>query len=198
MRSLLCGNGSDPADQTENAIAGQTTGGVQNQIIHIRCPGGKGQLNDLNGQGDQKTGADGFLQTVQMFVDQRGHDAGRDEHGKVADDVQQHTPPGIVVKEVDEGQKIDTERPDGGSFQNQRENTTVFCGHGVGDHSVDDHQIDQKQKLDGFLLPAEGFVFKICAQPKQHPTENNYRFGKEKRKLNHSGTALALNNQIIA
>ena len=77
----------EPLKETTDSVSRQTAGNVENEIVHIRCPHGKGKLNDLNDQRDGSPGQHYFFEGIYGFVDQGEQDACGNEHGKIADDI---------------------------------------------------------------------------------------------------------------
>ena len=100
---------ADSTHQRVDSVACQTTGGVQDQIIHIRGSDGEGELNDLNDQGNGCTCQNYLGQGVDLFVDDGSHNTRRDKKGEISDEIDQQIEFRIKVQQIYKGNQIDSD-----------------------------------------------------------------------------------------
>ena len=146
-------------DQQIDCVADQKSCGIQNQIIDIAGPAEKGELQNFNGQGSAEACGDDLEMGIQLFENRGPDNTQRDEHGGVANEVQQGLPPGVVVEEIDKRPEIYPEGEDPVLVEEQRQGLAVHFAEGT-EGEADHHQntdIDQEQ--GGFPFEVDAFIF---------------------------------------
>ena len=87
--------------QQVDPVACQKTQGIQDQIVNIRHPF-KGQLQDLNDQRCKHTGQNHLFMGIQLPEHAGPDDAQRDEHGGIANHIDQHLFENFIIHSVRE------------------------------------------------------------------------------------------------
>ena len=98
------------SEQRIDSISDSDSESIQNQIINIRYSGSKGQLKNLNTQGDEYPCLDNLSKTIQIFINDRQYNAAWDIHRYVTDDIPYNIPDISVIKQINERNQIYAER----------------------------------------------------------------------------------------
>ena len=145
--------------QIENVTYGNAQC-IQNEIVNVRRPVGKRQLEYLYCQRHEKSGSCDLEEIIQALIEYRQYDSRRNKHQDIAEHIKDHVRLILVIQKIHKRKQIDPAVEDLIEIEAKRRERKIY----------DDNKIYVHQNMKPLALPVDLLI----AQTDRGPYEQIY------------------------